>query len=207
MTTQTAPKGERNKGPIAVAFADASKEDYKRVPKGVTGVVITSQKTGEKKVYSLAHIPAEVQHQLVMYAFATKAKQHVNNHADADDNVIVLIDGVYKDLVEGKMYAKAAEGKGPGKKTDFSLYVDAMAAAIGFQAKKGHINPKTKIAIKPMTDEQKANFRLKLEAFSRAERTEYVKQLMTKSLFQKCYQEARSKRIQVSKDEDLDSLL
>jgi len=206
MATQTAPKGERNKGPIAVAFADATKEDFKRVPKGVTGVVITATKTGEKKTYSLSHIPTEVQHQLVMYAFATKAKQHVNNHADENDNMITLIDGVYKDLVEGKMYAKAAEGKGPGKKLDVSLYVDAMAAAMAFKAKKGHTDAKGS-AVKAMTEDQKANFKIKLESMPKAERTEYVKKLMAKPLFQKSYQEIKSKRIQLDKEDDLDSLL
>lgn len=209
MTTQAAPKTERNKGPIAVSFVDnAGKDDYKRVPKGVTGVVITAQKDGSKKTYSLSGISPEVKDQMVLYALATRMKQNVNNHVNDDEsNVLSLTDTIYTDLLAGKMYSKAAEGKGPGKKFDASIYVEAMAMSFAEKAKKGVVG-KNGQKIQPMTDEKKEGFKLKLESFSPAERKEYIQKLMAAPLFKKCYKLVESKRISLkSTDDGLDDLL
>lgn len=208
MVAQKAPeKVKRGDGPMAVTFGDsAGKKDYKRVPANVDNVVVLSRKTNTTKEYSISALPEAVRNQMVAYALAARAKQAVNNHADDDTDVLSLVDGIYNELAEGKMYAKAAEGKGPGKKFDASLIVEAFSKAIEFKIKKG-LKRKDGSALSPLSEKQREDLKVKLESMPGTDRKEYIKELHKSEYFKKAYAELKARKIKVGSEDSLEDFI
>ena len=183
----TEAKKSRGEGLVKVTFADATKNDHKRVPTGVQTVLING------KSYALSAIPSAVKDQLVAFAFKARASTYVNNHADeakGGSDVHELVDKVYADLVAGKLYAETAEGVKKEKAYDPTDWVEATRQARAIQNRN---NP----AIPLATQAQLDGLRTKMLGMSGKERTDFVNGKLKKDpLINAAYQAIQaSKRV------------
>jgi hypothetical protein len=200
---KTAEKSKRNAGPIAVFYGTAEKQDFKRVPKGVTSIIIKSR-NGETKTFDLASIPTEHLAALAGVAFASKAKGYVNNHADTDDKVVPLASEVWNDFVTGSIYsetkAKTAKGGARGRKFDPTLYVLAFQRAKETQA-KANVKNKLGKPIQPATEKELESLKTQLVSMTGPDRTKKIKTMMENPVFKKAYLAVQAASIKVNKDE------
>lgn len=167
-------KKARGDGLVKVTFADEKSNDHKRVPNGVQSVILNG------KAYTIASIPQQVKDQLVAFAFAARSKTYVNNHADDSKNgadVSELIEKVYKDMLDGKLYSVTAEGGAKkAKEYDPSDLIEAVKRA---RDKMG----------KPASEAQLAALRNKLvNELSGKDRTAFVLKLQQDPIVGPIYQ-------------------
>lgn len=171
-------KKERGDGPMIVTYADkAGKTDLKRANTDVVGVVIMQRAGNKSKSFDVSKLPSNVKDALAAMAFAQRTKTQVANNDDDGNNVISIADAMWKDLAEGKIYSKSADGTGPGRKFDPTVYAEGMRIATANMAKKGVINTKTKKVVVPMNDKNVADFKAKLLAMAPKERGDFIRGL------------------------------
>lgn len=198
---------ERGEGPMIVTYADkAGKMDYKRVPNDVTSVVVVQRKGGVKKTFDLTKLPQNVKDSLAAMALASRAKVFVANHGnEAGDNVISLVDGVYAEMIAGKIYSRSADGEKPGRKFDPVPYADAMRIALGNMNKKGRTGKAGKV-VQPMNDKQYEDLKTKLNAMAPKERGEFIRNLKKDSFIAAAMAEVeyRNKTKAVSTEDSFD---
>lgn len=195
--TKAETKTKRNEGPVIVTFSDGAKADYKRVPKGVTSVIIKDRK-GNERSFDLASIPTEHLAAMAAFAFAGRAKTFINNHAEGDaPDVVGMADKIFGDIVAGNMYAKAettGTGKPRGRQFDPTDYVEAFKRAKETQAKAG-VKNKQGVKIEPATEAQLENFKMQLVAMTGPDRTKKIKDMMGNPVFLKHYRAVQSAKV------------
>lgn len=210
MAMQAAAKGqakrERGEGPVAFGYVDVSgKDDYKRVPLNVKSVVVTDNKTKQRKSYDVSALPANVKDALVAFAFSTRAKTYLNNHLGEDDKIspLSLTDNVYNDFASGKVYAKA-EGAGPrGRVFDTALYVEAFRLTMSLMAEKGIKRKTDNQAYKPLSKDGIAKLTAKFDGMTGKEKTEYVAKLKkTNGYFASFVKELEAAKLKKAVTED-----
>jgi hypothetical protein len=204
--TKTEVKKSRGEGPIVVTYADATKNDNKRVPTGVKAVVITDRK-GNTKPYDLALIPTEVQHQLIALAFGGRVKTYVNNQAkDGDVNVIELSDKIFNDMATGKLYTRSESESGGarGRVFDPSIYVEAYRLTREAQHKAKVINKKSGKPVEPASEKQLKDLATQLTSIKGKDRADQIKKLLTNAVFKKHYLQLQAKNIKTGDVESID---
>lgn len=174
----TETKKTRGDGLVKVAFANEKAADHKRVPDAVTAVMLNG------KAYTVAAIPASVKDQLVAFAFATRAKTYVNNHADEAQkgaDVPALIEKVYSDMLAGKLYSVTAEG-GPKKSKEYdpSLIIQAFQKA---SEKRNKVDPSKPVATPEVLDK----LREKIMGYEGKERAQFVLKLQNDAMIGPIY--------------------
>lgn len=188
----TETKKTRGDGLVKAVFANEKSADHKRVPQGVQAVILNG------KQYTINSIPQQIKDQLVAFAFAARAKTYVNNHADeAKDGADVpeLIEKVYKDMLDGKLYAASAEG---GVKRTKEYDPSDLIEAVKRAKQKVAEQDSTK---QPATPEQLEALRNKIMGLQGKDRTAYVLKLQQDPIIGPVYTMIRSaKKMQNNKD-------
>lgn len=202
MTTDTKKETKkRNQGPVNVLFGTAEKADHKRVPKGVTTVIVKSR-NGQTKTFDLSAIPSEHLTALAAVAYAAKAKSYVNNHAEKDDEVIGMADKIFSDFVAGNLYTKgdAKTGGKRGRQFDATLYVLAYQKARESQSKAGVKNSKGAL-IKVATQQELDALKTQLVSMTAQDRSKKIKVMLENPVFKKHFLAVQAAQIK-TKDVD-----
>lgn len=213
MTTQKAPNGkstapapivakakkERGEGPAAITYVDkAGKSDYSRVPLDVTAVAITAKGQTMPQSYNVSELPASIKDALVAFAFSSRVKVYLANHANPDgSDAIKLATQVFEDLKSGKVYSRSAEGGKPGKKFDGSMYANAWKAAYKFMASK-KMKKKDGKEIKELTETEVADLQASLEAMAPKERGARLKAFKDNKFYEKALAQLKAQAIDMS---------
>jgi len=177
-----ATRKARGTGPFQLTFADASgRADYKRVPKAVTGLVITAG--GVAKTFDPAALPDATKSELIILGMAQRIKTYVTNHADdTGSNVHDLATSMYSDLLNGHLYTRTESSAPRGKKFDSNIYAEALRATYAFMSKK-LLKNKAGRHVLPLTDAQVLDFKTLLESMTPKERTEKIKNLKLNAIY------------------------
>lgn len=202
-----AEKKTRGDGPISVMYADATKQDHKRVPTGVTQVIVKDAKGGWK-AYNLADIPTGVQHQLIALAFAGRAKTVVNNQfkADANLNVVASVDAIFNDMATGKLYSRKESegGAARGRVFDPSIYVEAYRLTREAQHKAKVINKKSGKPVEPASEKQLKDLATSLTSVKGKDRTALIARYLSNAVFKKHFLMLQAKNIKTGEVESID---
>lgn len=204
--TETAKK-TRGEGPVIVMFGGDKGEATKRPASG-TNMVIVADKAGAKKSYSLSSIPSDVQSALVAYAFGSRVKTFINNHAkDGAVNVIEMTDQIFSDFINGKMYSRTeSEGGAPrGRQFDPADYVEALKQAKAAQFKAGAKN-KHGVAVKEATEKELEAFGNQLISLKGKDRTAKIKNMKENAVFLKYFLAVQAKKIKAEVGVSIDDM-
>jgi hypothetical protein len=184
---QTATTGKkRGTGPLKITYIDdAGKQDHKRIPENVTGVLVAT-KDGKSKSYMISDLPPVIRNQMVGAALAKRIDIYVRNTADeaVPASVVQAADGVFSTLKGGKFYTRGGDGSGKatGPKFDIDLWIEIMSAAQ--KAKNG----------KDATPKQITDLRTKLTAITGRERAQMLAKWTKDATVKLCKLEIEAKR-------------
>lgn len=188
VTTKEAPVSEtkktRGNGPIKVRFLSIV-DGAEVISDKATNVhsVVIERRDGDNVVasnrYPLAALNEEVQNSFAALGYARVLETYMRNHAKPDgSDAIDLATKRNGEIVEGKLYVRAARGEGSSKGADVTVYVDAFKIAMQIR----------KVAVTP---DQIEAFKNKLEATKGKDRLAAIAKLNKDVIYKRALLEAK----------------
>lgn len=153
----------------SITFLNDKNEESARMPKVVTGVKITPAGSNKGRVIALKDFPPQVLGQMAAFTTLGKLRFFLKDITKAD---VAKVPGRVEEFVKNAKDAtlfEPKEGGGPGRAFDFDFWVAVVAKVADLKIKAGVQG------VKPMSDQQKAAFRAKLESMTPEQRKEKQK--------------------------------
>lgn len=185
-TVAAEAKATRGKGPIKVRFLNVIGEnkpdEIQDKAVNVRAVVIEFRDGDTVKAsqsYPLEALNDETMNSFAALGYARILETYMRNHANPDgSDAIELATKRNGELVEGKLYVRAAPGEGSSKGADVTIYVEAFKIAM-------------KLRKVDVTDDQVAGFKAKIEATKGKDRLTAIAKLNKDMIFKRALLEAK----------------
>jgi hypothetical protein len=203
---------KRGEGLFLVSFLDAEGKVHSRAPANVSGVRVDAKAHGHFDV-PLAEMNDDTKNQMVAIGLKQRLQTYVANHVEDDaSQATKFAQTVWAEIRQGKIYTRAGEGGGKGKKVfDSVLHADAMRAARKEMAER-QVRARRKdgtagALIKAMTEGEYQDLIVSLNTADRAARTKRVADWMTSKYFERNFRALQARRVKIEDEQVVDELV
>lgn len=199
MAVQASPtkatRAKKGDGPILVSFLNSKNEVTKRAD-SETEVIRVADKDGKSKDYSITKLSLPTLRQLALDSLKRKFVSTVNSgNKNGSVNVIQVSDGVYNNILSGKIYVRAEGAGKPGRKFDSAIWAAAMLRTSEIKSKMP--NSKVKVFSQKVIND----FKIKLESMVDKERKIFTAKLQNDAVFKRALLEVRAEQVKSTSTE------